>query len=251
VRFVYLDETGTGDPQVEPWLIFAGVMVHEHVWKAVERRLIDLADKFAQAEDRFGFVFHANELFTGGKKGFRERYPLAIRHDALAAICSIPQQFDLPIFMYGLHRPTFATRNPTLKANELLSQGLMHVSLACATGIEKYMRDAAPDGELVTLVYEHNSDKNEGIREYHQMFRSDFVEEALKQLKPRRLMRFERIIETAMFSKKTESSLLQIADACAYCFGRRIRGVGLADRFYRPIKQQLKFGLRRLTQEAV
>ena len=83
------------------------------------------------------------------------------------------------------------------------------------------------------------------------MFRSDFIEEALKQLKPRRLMKFERIIETAMFSKKTESSLLQIADACVYMFGRHVRGAGLADRFYMPIRQKLVFGNRRIMQEQV
>ena len=251
VRFVYLDETGTGDPRVEPYLIFAGVMVDEKVWKAVERRLIGLADNFAAPEDRDGFVFHANELFTGGKKDFYNKYSLEKRHAALADICSIPQQFDLPIFMYGLNRAQFAARYSGRKPNDLLVEGLMHVSLACATGIERWMRETADDGELATLVYEHNSDKNDAIREYHQAFRSDLIEEALKQLRPRRLMRFERIIETAMFSKKTESSLLQIADACAYVFGRRMRGAGLPDQFYVPVRRQLRFGLSRLMKEPV
>ena len=65
-------------------------MVHEKVWKAVERRLIDLADNFALPEERRDFVFHAQELFTGGKKEFREKYCLEKRHDALAALCAIP-----------------------------------------------------------------------------------------------------------------------------------------------------------------
>lgn len=252
VRFVYLDETGTGDPAIEPYLIFAGVMVDEKVWKAVERHLIGLVNDFAVPEDRADFVFHAQELFTGGKKEFREKYSLEKRHNALAQLCAMPELFDLPVFMYSMNRADFAARFPGGRpANELLVEGLMHTSLACATGVEIYMRRQVPNDELATLVYEHNSDKNEAIRAYHHMFRSDWIEDALKQLKPRRLLRLERIIETAMFSKKTESSLLQIADACAYVFGRHLRGLGLADRFYVPVRRKLVFGNRRIMAERV
>src|SRR5215470_15141222 len=99
VRFVYLDEAGTGDPQVEPYVIVAGVMVDaDKQWKRVENHLIDLADAFAEPEDRLGFCFHANELYTGGKREFKEKYPLQKRHDALASICEIPDKFSLPVF---------------------------------------------------------------------------------------------------------------------------------------------------------
>jgi hypothetical protein len=73
VRYVYLDETGTGDPAKEPFVIVAGVMIHAVAseWKAVENHLKFLADGFALPEDRPGFCFHANELFTGVKGNSR------------------------------------------------------------------------------------------------------------------------------------------------------------------------------------
>jgi hypothetical protein len=152
--------------------------------------------------------------------------------------------------MYGINRAEYAARRPGLSANDQLTESLMHASIGCAMGIEDFMRKHF-DREVVTLVYEQNSDKSAAIRDYHHLFRSEMIEETLAQLEQPRLSRFERIIESALFSRKTDSSLLQIADACAYVFGRRLRGVGLPDKFYLPIKRQLSFGLSWLMQEAV
>jgi hypothetical protein len=217
VRYVYLDETGTGDPAKEPFVIVAGVMIHAVAseWKAVENHLKFLADGFALPEDRPGFCFHANELFTGVKRKFSDKYSLQKRHAALAAICEIPQRFSLPTFMYAINRADYERRRPGLSKNELLTEGLMHASIGCAIGIERFMRTHMPPDEVATLVYEHNTDKNQAIADYHEFFRSDKIENELRKLQRRRLLRLERIIEGAMFSKKSASSLLQIADACA------------------------------------
>jgi hypothetical protein len=204
VRYVYLDENGTGDPAKEPFVIVAGVMVHAVAseWKVVENHLNGLADEFALPEDRLHFCFHAQQLFTGGKKEFRDKYPLQNRHDALAAICEMPQRFSLPVFMYAIDRAAYAARKPDLSQKELLTEELMHASIACATGIERYMREHMPPDEVATLVYEHNSDKNQHIADYHQLFRSDMIDPELEKLETRRLLKFEKIIEGAMFSKK-------------------------------------------------
>lgn len=248
VRYVYLDETGTGDPKAEPFVIVAGVMIHAVAseWKVIENHLNILADGFALREDRPGCCFHAQELFTGGKREFYEKYPLEKRHDALAAICEIPQRFSLPVFMYAIDRAQYVILRPGLSRNELLTEELMHASIACATGVERYIREHLPPDEVATLVYEYNSDKNQHIADYHQLFRSDVIEAVLAKLEKPRLLKLERIIESAMFSKKTSSSLLQIADACAYILGRRMRGVGLPDRFYVPVRRQLVFGHTRI-----
>lgn len=252
VRFVYLDESGTGNPKEEPFLVVAGVMVHaDRQWKRVENYLKEMADKFATPDDRPEFCFHANQMFTGGKATFREKYPMPKRHAALAELCSIPEKFSLPVFMYAINRAAYSARRPGLSANELLTEELMHASIACATGVEEFMRQHADADEVATLVYEQNSDKNEAIRAYHHLFRSDFVQHALSQMEAKRLTRFERIIESALFSGKTDSSLLQIADTCAYIFARHLRGAGLEDRFYMPIRRQLMFGPSSLMREPV
>jgi len=253
VLFVYLDETGTGDPKVEPFVIIAGVMVKaDKKWKTVEERLKKIANEFALPEERYNFFFHANELFTGGKKEFREKYSLQKRFQALIALCSVPEEFDLPIFTYAVHRARYAQRRPIgLSANELLTEALMHCSVVCATQIEQFVREHYDDDEVVTLVYENNSDKNYWIKEYHKLFRSDVIENELKRLKVKRLSRFERIIEAPMFSGKTDSSLLQIADACAYVIGRKLRGIGIPNDMWKPVRRQLKAGVLDLMREPV
>ncbi len=245
-RFVYLDETGTGDINAEPWILMAGVMVHNDMrWKAVERYLQELADNFALPEDRFGFFFHARDLFTGGKQEFRDKYPLEKRHAALAALCAIAEKFSLPVFMYAINRPDYIAKyGAGKKPNDIITEQLMHLSAACATGIEGYMRTRAEPDEVATLVYEQNGDKDEHIRTYHNFFRTDYAAAALREVKNPRLLRFERIIETAFQVEKTDSSLLQIADACAYVLSCKMRGAGLEDRFYAPVRRQVVFGHR-------
>jgi hypothetical protein len=151
--------------------------------------------------------------------------------------------------MYGINRADYERRRPGLSQNELLTEESMHASLGCAIGVERFMRVHMPPDEVATLVYEHNSDKNQPIADYHEFFRSDRIEDELRKLKPRRLLRLERIIEGALFSKKTASSLLQIADACAYVFGRRMRGAGVHNRFYLPLRSQLQFGNRAIMSD--
>jgi hypothetical protein len=125
----------------------------------------------------------------------------------------------------------------------------MPVSIGCAIGIERFMRTHMPPDEVATLVYAHNTDKNQAIADYHEFFRSDKIENELRKLQRRRLLRLERIIEGAVFSKKSASSLLQIADACAYIFGRWMRGAGVPNEFYIPLRRQLQFGNRTIMSD--
>jgi hypothetical protein len=76
VRFVYLDETGTGDPQIEPYVVVAGVMIDaDRQWKDVENHLIDLADAFATPDDRLQFcsmpMSYSREAGANSKKSIR------------------------------------------------------------------------------------------------------------------------------------------------------------------------------------
>lgn len=67
VRFVYLDESGTGDPGREPWVVVSAVMVHaDYQLRLVEKYLSDMADDYIRPEHRLGFVFHAADMLGGG-----------------------------------------------------------------------------------------------------------------------------------------------------------------------------------------
>lgn len=230
VRFAYLDESGTGDPAKEPYVVVAGVLVHaDKQWKALERYISDMADDFALPDDRPGFVFHASELINGGKIVTREKYPLEKRHQALQDLCEIPAKFNFLVVVAGWERKNFVS----------VDQALVAASGACAHIVEDYMcRHADPD-EVATMVYEQNGKYSKSIRAYHNHLRSAAIEQYVESTPGTQIKRLERVVETAMFVEKNDTSALQVADACAYILGRRMRRVAGDERFYQPLMPQI------------
>ena len=75
VRLLYVDESGIGSESAEPITVVAGIGVHADVQlKPLEVYLASLVEKHIHPEDRAGFVFHAKEIFHGGKILTREKY---------------------------------------------------------------------------------------------------------------------------------------------------------------------------------
>jgi hypothetical protein len=80
VRLVYLDEAGISNPREEPILVVAGIIVHgDDQWKNLEQEILSLRGEYIPEQFREGFVFHATELFSGGKFFNRESWPKQIR----------------------------------------------------------------------------------------------------------------------------------------------------------------------------
>ena len=99
MRLVYLDEAGISNPQQEPYLVVAGIIVHaDEQWYALEQYLRDMVTDFIPPSLRAGFTFHANQLFAGGGKIFdRDVWPKETRWQILQELVSIPEKFDLPV----------------------------------------------------------------------------------------------------------------------------------------------------------
>jgi hypothetical protein len=245
VRFAYLDESGTGNPKEEPFIIVAGFVVHaDKQLKDLEKYLMTMADSFATHEDRPSFYFHAHELFTGGKNEFRDKYSLKKRHEFLLHLCEIPQKFNLPIFAHAVDRASLAKKKPSAKNKELLIEGLQHASMACAQGIEMFMQKHADPDEIATLIYEQNGNFSKHVKAYHNLFRSRVISEIIAYYQLNNLKPFERIAETAFFADKEDSSALQVADACAYILNRHMRQKTDIDNFLAPIMGQLVYGMK-------
>ena len=108
--FAYLDEAGISNPEHEPWVVVAGVLVRDRQWKAIESRLCALADEYATGDKREGFVFHAKELWSGGKNFPRQTYPAERRFEALKRLCSLISEFRLPMVQGTVHRNSYIER---------------------------------------------------------------------------------------------------------------------------------------------
>jgi hypothetical protein len=98
VRFAYLDESGIGKVEIEPYTVVAGVIVHaDRQWKSLESYLCDMIIEFIPEEKRLGFTFHATELFSGGRNMHRDIFRKELRWHILDELCQLPNKFDLPI----------------------------------------------------------------------------------------------------------------------------------------------------------
>jgi hypothetical protein len=113
LRMIYLDEAGISNPAHEPFVVMAGIIVHaDQQWKILERYLSDMADEFAPPEKRDGFIFHAKELFSGGKTFNREDFPKEKRWEILDYLVAIPEKFEFGIAWGLVERAALAAKYP-------------------------------------------------------------------------------------------------------------------------------------------
>jgi hypothetical protein len=241
-RYVYLDESGIGDPDREPYLVVAGVIVHADIQLlGLEQYLRDMAAEYVPEEKRPGFFFHAKHLWNGTGPGSvfdRATYPRERRLEALQDLCEIPERFDLPIVVGNIHRAKYAAKHGQ-QVKDFTASIQAVASTVCLISVEKYMRKYWPD-EVATLVYENNDEAKKLIRGTHNQIRNtdtkNKVSGSFAEFLP-----IQKIAETAFFAEKTESSSLQVADAVAHTIFRKLRGDPDVDRFYKPMEKQIAY----------
>lgn len=243
VRFVYLDESGIGKIEHDPFVVTAGVIVHaDKQWKALEQSLHDLADRMIRPEDRQGFYFHATDLFHGTKKTSREHYSKETRWGVLREICSLVQKFNLPVVAGHVDRQALYLPGEDLKAKTWAAQAI--TAMRCAIATECYMREKADVGEVATMVYENNDRSKGNIKHLHRLLQDSTLAKrlaAVRLCQERAITTYlplERIVDTAHFASKQDTSILQIADACAFVIKRHLMGAPDAEYFFEPIRKQ-------------
>ena len=250
VRFAYIDEAGISDKRHEPVLVVAGVLVHADTqWKTLEACLAKIANDDHPKRLPPGFVLHATELFSGGKVLPRESWPKEIRWQILDKLARVPASHDLPI-AYGLinksNFPAFKLDHEPTK--EELAVGSHAIAFtACCIAVERIMKTHFPD-EVVVLVAEDNHQMRRVIKDMHAMYRD---REKMKEYGFGDVdgLPFNHIVDTVHFAGKTESSLLQIADTCAFAIKRKLMKCPEANRFFDPIRGQLSWWHRDLSDD--
>jgi hypothetical protein len=238
VRFAYLDDAGTGKIAADPNAVIAGVIVHaDRQWREIDAHLNGLADKYVPTDARDGFVFHATELFSGGKIFCREKFDKEYRWKILEEICDIPHKFGLPVIMASVPRATYALPSSL----ESVRGGPIAGALALAASsaaicVERWMRENTKN-EIATIVYENNDQSKAFIKSAHNFLRSMSATGLGGDVA--KYLPLERIVETAHFAAKDDSSVLQVADACAFALSRKLKGGPDSERFANPLLRQM------------
>jgi hypothetical protein len=228
MRLVYMDEAGIGNPDQEPFLVVAGVIVHaDNDLIAIERHLDRLVEKFIPEHQRSGFVFHAKELFNGGGKVFvrdGSTWTLEKRLEIADQLALVPRKFNLTLAMGSVERARFPLAEPENANYQALSAGekviVQHLVafVNCAMQVEHWMRGNAGN-EVCMLIVEDNERSRKFIRQnilalQQRKFQSvGLADENIH-------FPFRKIKEEPLFQSKRSSSVLQLADFCAYIFKR-------------------------------
>ena len=250
MRVAYLDEAGISNPLHEPIMTVAGVVVHgDKQFKAVEIYLEALAQEYVPNR-RSNFCFHAYEIFGGVKSFDRKLWPLEKRLEILDRLANIPKKFDLPVIHCSMDRSAVKATTGGTSSNHLLEQVThAHAFFFCTVQIEILLRATTPD-EVAILVAEDRDQVRKMLRFMHDVFRGkpddrikNFIPDFSEMIAPfDKFIPFERVVDRIHFSQKKESSLLQIADVCAFAVKRKIMGAPHCDRLYKPIAEQFVSG---------
>jgi hypothetical protein len=226
VRMLFLDEAGVGNPKDEPLLVVAGIIVNaDKQWKAIQRRLRELKDRFMPPEAPEGYSFHATELFSGGKYFTRERYSRSERWSILETILSIPSEFNLPVVHAYLERDLAPDQMERLYGRAFIE---------CAASAEAHLR-TLPADEVGMVILEDNHEVRSQVR---FMQSAGQTENHLLHAHLRDKYWLTRIVGEPHFEGKGPSSLLQIADACAFAIKRKAMGKPDVDQFIERLQPQ-------------
>lgn len=221
VRYIYIDEAGTSAK--EPVTVVVAIIVKpDNHWTAVRKEISELI-KTVPEQHRQGFLFHAKAVW--GDKRLREGWPLKDRLKLIASFAIIPAKFGLTIALGKMRRD--AGGQVALDSNNLNK----HFSLAqwhharafkqCVLEADGYLRERCDEGEIGTLIAEDVPEMRRQLRMAFEMARVLYVPPQLLDINGGSMHQgISQIQDGIQFADKNQAPLLQIADACAFCFRR-------------------------------
>lgn len=228
MRIAYMDESGTSDR--EPIAVVAAVMLHaDSQWRPLNQALSDMADACAPPAHRSGFIFHAKELYHGGKTLLRELFPPEYGRGFLKSILRLPNANDMPVVMGFVVK---SEMTPDYRPDAVLERNTLYHTIAfieALVSVDRVMREYYSD-ELCQVVVEDHQNARAAIREafnfLHSPASATLPADILDQLPLR------HIINPVAFAQKYEASPLQVADASAFTIRRYMENLEDASDYY-------------------
>jgi hypothetical protein len=222
LRLLYLDEAGISAH--EPALCVAGVMVHgDHQALGVEQKLDELIAKYIPEKDRGGFVFHATDIFHGSGYFDRQKWSRESRLQILTDLAGIIEQFHLPVILSAYQKDGFGAGVPeVVDAAHAQKRFVMQTaSLAdCAVWADRWLEKYAAD-ENAIIIAEDTDRVKKMLKIAIRLFRNPAMLKAAGLELPG--LPLKRIVDTVLFAAKEDCAALQLADLCAFTFGRAFK----------------------------
>jgi len=240
VRILYLDESGIGKIDNDPALIVAGVLIHADTqWGPIANRLREIlldAVPFGQPAPA---CLHAKDIYHGSGQFRRDNgWDKDRRLGMLDKIAAIPEEFGLPVVWSSMHRKDFARRFPQATPAEILRDAYTICSVACFMQAELYMRALENEAEVASIIMEQNAELQKRIPEMFAFMKEPQKTEGLLE-GWQKVMPIRRLIDAPACQPKTASSILQLADFCAFAIKRRLEKRPDSGRFAAPFAKRL------------
>ena len=240
VRVLYLDEAGIGKVSSDPIVVVAGVIIHADTqWGQIATKLEKLlfdATPFGAKTPRF---LHAKDIYHGSGEFPRETWDRERRHNLLDAVGSLVDEYSLPVPWTALDRRQYAREHPDEPQSEHLRTIYTVCAVACFMQAEIYMRQEHATSEVCSIVMEQNQELQKRIPEMIAFLRNPGDEIAKLDPGHEQTVPLKKLIDTPSCQPKTGSSILQLADYCAFAIKRRLQNLAHARRLTNPLAGHL------------
>jgi hypothetical protein len=242
VKLIYMDESGTGSIEREPFMFVTAVIVDADTkWRRVNEDIGAIIDEHIPAEDREGFAFHATNLFHGGKYFGKKVWSRPQRWKILSQLVQLIEAHRLPI-AYGIldrksHESAIEARgsmNTRDKMAILQASAFAYCAMACEVWLQTFT-----DNETGLMIAEDNSDVRFQVRHYHTQLKNPdhaFFKNAHHDYQP-----LSQVIDTVHFATKPDTRILQLADVSAFLLRRTLAGFSDVDQFIKPIEASVRW----------
>lgn len=237
MRFAHLDEAGTS--RSEKFCVVGGVVSHADVqWREIDAALKGLIEEFVPHEDRRGVVLHAKDVFHGTKKFHRDKWPMEKRVALLKRIASLPAEMGLHVVIGAVEKAQLSWSDCKFGSSKFEAYSYSLAFGLCGVHIEYLMREEVEADEVATLIVEDVPNMRRYAQAGYNILKDKETpwqeKEGIKSYMP-----FEKIVEQPLFSKKSESSILQIADTIAFVSGRLLNGGKNVREYFDLFKDQI------------
>lgn len=223
VRVLYLDESGIGNLKDDPIVVVAGVIIHADTqWGVLANALSDLLSDAVPFTAPRPAHLHAKDIFHGSGEFPRNLWDRERRNKLLWSVGALVETYKIPVVWMSIDRKDYAKQHPDETPEEHIRDAYTTCAVGCFMQAEMYMRQQHNAAEVCSIVMEQNQSLQKRIPEMIQFMRDpgDQVADLLPGWEKN--IPLAKIIDTPACQPKTASSILQLADYCAFAIKRRL-----------------------------
>lgn len=233
MRLIYVDEAGTSAK--EPVSVVAAVIVDaDDQLRSVVDALASLIKSGVPRIYQEGFVFHAKEMFSGGRRISRDVWSFQDRLGFYKGVLGIPLIHQLPIAMALSQRGAFGPDVYGPVSPKIAPHQIDHISafMCCVEKADYFLRKYLKRREVGVVIAEDVTELRSYLSKMSLWYRDKPVVTAAEHLIPNAYQKrmgikpadytylITNIIDCPHFVSKNQAPITQLADACAFAFRR-------------------------------